>query len=287
MGLKKRLALQLVRTKFKVLATLSHQKAAEAAFTLFCTPQLRSQKPHTKLFQSAEHLSFSFEGETIKGFCWNSKGTKKILILHGFESTALNFEGFISPLIQHGFCVLAFDAVAHGYSTGRQTTVVQYKALIKNIVGRYGPVQYFLAHSLGGLAVSLYLETVKTKPEGLVLIAPATETETAINQYFAVVQLPDATKKAFSNLIQEKSGHPVSWFSVKRAVRKLDVPILWCHDKEDKMTPLSDVTPLMQQKPAHIEFFITEGLGHRRIYRSKEVQQKVISFLTSRYPTHA
>jgi fermentation-respiration switch protein FrsA (DUF1100 family) len=57
-------------------------------------------------------------------------------------------------------------------------------------------------------------------------------------------------------------------------------PVLWIHDKDDDITPLSDVSPLIDLAPDNIEFMITEGLGHRKIYKDNRVQKKVIDFLS-------
>jgi hypothetical protein len=54
---------------------------------------------------------------------------------------------------------------------------------------------------------------------------------------------------------------------------------LWCHDKDDDMTPLSDVEPIIEKGYSNFKFFITEGLGHRRIYRDNKVSKEVIDFL--------
>jgi hypothetical protein len=36
---------------------------------------------------------------------------------------------------------------------------------------------------------------------------------------------------------------------------------------------------LLEQPPPHVEFFITEGLGHSRIYRDNQVRKKVLEML--------
>ena len=172
---------------------------------------------------------------------------KKALILHGYESSVINFDRYIKPLVKKGYEVLAFDAPAHGRSTGRTINVLIYKELVETICSNYGPIESFIAHSLGGLSLSLAVEGMKhTKDWKLVLIAPATETTTAINSYFQFLQLDDGVKKEFGKVIHELSGHKPEWFSVARAVKHIKAQILWAHDKDDNMTPLSDVEPVIQ-----------------------------------------
>jgi hypothetical protein len=54
---------------------------------------------------------------------------------------------------------------------------------------------------------------------------------------------------------------------------------LWIHDEEDDVTPLSDALKVKELELPNVEFYITRGLGHRRIYRDKTVKNKVIDFL--------
>ena len=121
-----KLVLKYIRTKFKILSAISKRKTAEKAFILFCTPQYRNRKKLPKIFSEAESVRFSFHNYHIQGYRWNTSSDKRILILHGFESSVVNFDHYIRPLIRKGYCVLAFDAPAHGRSTGKVVNVLDY-----------------------------------------------------------------------------------------------------------------------------------------------------------------
>jgi hypothetical protein len=45
------------------------------------------------------------------------------------------------------------------------------------------------------------------------------------------------------------------------------------------MTPLSDVEPIMEKNYPNFHFIISEGLGHRRIYRDNKSLKAIIEFL--------
>ncbi len=129
MAFSKKLALHYIRTKFTLLSAVSKKKAAAAAFELFCTPQRRNKKPLTPIFHDAEKIQFQFAGEAVHGFRWNAGRAKKLLILHGFESSIVNFAHFIDPLLKKDYEVLAFDAPAHGRSNGKTFNELLYKQL--------------------------------------------------------------------------------------------------------------------------------------------------------------
>ncbi len=131
MELKQSLAIAYIRTKFKILATISTRKTAEEAFKLFCPPLTKPITEIPQLFKDAEKLSFESNGLKIQGYRWNYPQQNKVLVLHGFSSAACKFERYIANLIDKGYEVLAFDAPAHGNSEGKTVNVVQYSDMIK------------------------------------------------------------------------------------------------------------------------------------------------------------
>ena len=280
MKLTQRLALSYIRTKFKVLSSISKKKAAEKAFELFCTPQRRNRKPPPKIFDQAEKLHFKIDGIEVHGWRWNHPAERKALILHGFESSVTNFDRYIKPLMKKGYEVLAFDAPAHGRSEGKQINAPLYKRTILEIYKRYGPIHSFMAHSFGGLAVCLALEEIShIADHRLVLIAPATETTSAIDSFFKFLQLAPSIRPEFEKLIVEKGGVDPAWYSISRAMKHIRAKVLWIHDEEDETTPVRDVLKVRSENYINIEFVITKGLGHRRIYRDNKVAKLVIDFL--------
>lgn len=284
MKLSQRLALSYIRTKFKLLAAISKKKAAEKAFELFCTPQKRNLKQPPKIFEQAEKIQFKVEGITVKGWHWRPDTAvvpaKKVLILHGFESSATNYDRYIRPLLRKGYEVLAADAPAHGRSGGSQINAPLYKRMIKAICKQFGPVQSFMAHSFGGLAVCLALEEISHSPDyRLVLIAPATETTTAIDTFFNFLKLDNDLREEFDKVIIKKGGVTPSWYSIRRTMKHIKAKVLWIHDEEDDTTPLSDALKVKEDNHSNIQFVITKGLGHRRIYRDNKVTKQIIEFL--------
>ncbi len=263
-----------------MLSAISNKKTAELALELFCTPQLRYKKTLPEIFKQAEKLQFRHYGETVTGYRWNRGGHRKVLIAHGFNSTVAKFDRYIKPLVRKEYEVLAFDAPAHGYSTGKTINAVMFKDMITHINKEYGPVKSFMGHSFGGLAISLGLEEIEhDENTRVVLIAPATESKTAIDTFFSFMKLNDAVRKEFDEYIFRLRNKPPEWYSVSRAVENIKAKILWCHDKDDVMTPWADAAKVMEREHLNIEFIVTKGLGHRRIYRENSIFKAIIEFL--------
>jgi pimeloyl-ACP methyl ester carboxylesterase len=283
MGLKEKLVLGYLRTKLKLLSFLSKKKAAAAAFSLFTTPQFRNTKELPPVFNTAKTIDLDFLNYTIRGYSWNDQSENKVLILHGFESTVVNFSQYVQPLLDKGFAVYAFDAPAHGRSSGKTVNAVIYKDFVKMINDKFGPVRNFITHSFGGLAISLAMEEIPhDETFKIVLIAPATETSTAVGQLFSMFHLKESLRPAFENYIQKISGQRSEWFSVKRAAENIKAKVLWIHDAGDDMTPIADIEPVMNKKYPNFEFMITRGLGHRRIYRDKNIVESIVNFISKK-----
>jgi alpha-beta hydrolase superfamily lysophospholipase len=264
---------------------LSPRKAAEAAYELFCTPYGRSKKlKEPPLFHKAEKISFFHENNKINGFRWlpEHPNGKKVLIIHGFRSYSYKFEKYITPLRKEGFEVIAFDAPAHGISGGSKINALIYKRMLLEADAKFGPFFGWIGHSLGGLAASLAFEELKNKEtKKLVLIAPATETEHAIQGFFSLLKVDDQVQQAFRQLLREITGKDVSYFSVRRMVNENIVPVLWVHDRQDTICPFEDVKPVIDKKLQHIQFLITEQLGHSKVYKDNKVCKEIIGFLSA------
>lgn len=265
-----------------MIALVSKKKAAKKALKLFSTPMQRAKVKSPPVFEKGEKLSFKLEGHTIRGHRWlpRTATIKKILILHGFESSSKKFNSYISAFIKKGYEVLAFDAPGHGESGGKEINLPLYVKMIDEIYKRFGPVDSFMGHSFGGLAIAHFLETIPhNEATKIALVAPATETKTAIDLFFEYLGLDEEVRKEFDKLILERTGQPSDHFSIRRAMQHIHAPVLWVHDQEDEITPIKDVLKVQEDSHPHIKFLFTKGLGHRKIYRDEGVMKNVVEFL--------
>ena len=282
MKLTQRLAIGYVQTKFKLLSVISKRKAAEKAFVIFGTPFMKSIRKAP--IKNAEVIHFQLNNKKMNGYRWNHPQAKKALILHGFGSAAHKFEDYALLLIEKGFEVLAFDAPAHGNSEGDTTNAIEYSEMIIEVMERFGPIENFIAHSFGGISLSLALEQVthdaNTK---VVFIAPATETTSAVDGAFKMLKLKNETvRNEFENIILNLTGKNVAWFSMRRAMDNIKATILWVHDEEDDITPWADALKVKEDNHPNIKFVCTKGLGHRKIYHDESIKKQVIDFMEKR-----
>lgn len=284
MKLIQRIVLKYYRIKFKALELVSLSKAAEEAFELFCTPYSKRRSYAVPgVFQNAGKISFRFQNHEINGFRWKPDALNgcKVLICHGFDSNSYKFERYIQPLCKQGFEVFAFDAPAHGVSTGKTITALLYKDMIVKVNADYGPFSAIMAHSFGGIAVALAIEELEIKNlKRLVLIAPATETTRSLNDFCRYLRISERLKQEMEKLIVQIEGQPSSWYSVARIIQLVRIPVLWLHDKADTITPYQDMEHLTKLHLPSVKFIITEGLGHS-LYREDKVSEQILAFIST------
>lgn len=283
-GFSERIYLQFLRTKFKTLSKLAPATAGRMAFDLFCTPYPKYKKRKAPaIFNHSTKLTVVLKDKTkIKGFEWHSStpNGQTVLIAHGYASFAYKFEHYITPLLKMGYRVLAFDAPGHGQSEGKHINVVVYQEAIEQIMQQCGPVNHFIGHSLGALTLSMIAEQIDHPNERkFVLIAPATKTTTTFDNFFKMMHFNQVTKDAFINQVLSLTAHKVEYFASDRALANYKGPLLWVHDQEDLVCPYKDLEEFQKKAPSNVEFLITNGLGHNKVYKTAEVMDQIMAFL--------
>lgn len=280
MKLGQKLAVNYLRARLNLQAIFSPRRAAEKAFDIFCTPHYRSRKPASPLFQKALPQHITVRGIRLVGYKFNSGGEKRILILHGFESSVRNFDGIVNALIKKNYEVIAFDAPAHGLSGGKQITLPLYVEMIELIYYKYGGLQGCVAHSFGGLAVGLFAEKLPADSAlRLALIAPLTATKVATDSFFRFLQLGLPVRREFETILEEKGGKPSAWYSLSRVFEHLQADVLYVQDKQDDITTYADAQALFDHGYPRLQPMVTEGLGHKQVYRDAKVIRAVAEFL--------
>jgi len=279
MTTKMKLLIWGLRVYLHFLSIISIKKASLVAFRIFSTPIRKAKPTKPDVFNLAKPLSLTIETYRIIGYKWEYNNQKKALIVHGFESRAYNFEKYIQPLIDLGFDVYAMDAKAHGDSEGKTIVLPDYLAIIKELEKQFGKFDVYLGHSFGGLALSLYLESNPNPSSKAILIAPATETSTAIQMFCKFLHLSPKIEKGILQLILERAGVSVDFYSIKRALPQIKSKILWFHDLNDDITPYTDAKLVFDTKQANATFITTHGLGHRRIYKDEKVMNQIFKYI--------
>jgi hypothetical protein len=93
------------------------------------------------------------------------------------------------------------------------------------------------------------------------------------------LRLHNEIRPEFEKLVLEAGGLPSEWYSIRRAMKNISATTLWFHDTDDDTTPLADALKVREENHPNVEFVISSGLGHRRIYRENKITKAIIDFL--------
>lgn len=281
MNVQKKLAISYLKNKLTLLTIINKNSGGKEAFRLFCTPLVRYKGKEAGIFKDGKRLEFGQDGKMVRGYECNPSGDKTVLILHGFSSSCHKFDKYAEALVKKNYRVLAFDAPAHGASDGKTINALEYSKMIQKVVEHYGPVDAFMGHSFGGMAICLALENIPhNENTRLVLIAPATETTSAVEGALKMLRIRHRrVREALDDHIYKVSGQPTTWFSIRRAIKNIKARVLWIHDHDDDVTPMADALKVQEDNNPNVKFILTNGLGHQKIYKDAAVKAAIIDFI--------
>lgn len=287
-------ALKVIRPVMKLSSTLSPDITGRLAFRLFCTPigharindanpQMRAAKA---LFGRAEHRVVTHGCGYVKTAWFEPAGVSRgtVLVLHGCTGQSLFMAGFIEPLLEKGFRVVAMDLPAHGASSGKRLTFPLAIEAISSVVRDELPLAGIVAHSFGGAvalaAVAGGVEAFAPIPvHRIVTVAAPRAMQGYGRQFSETLGLTSRGHAAFEGEVMAIAGRPMESFSGTDYLRRTLVPTQVIHAPDDKEIPFSDADDLASAG-AHVELVPMPGLGHRRILMSPAVHQSAADFIS-------
>ncbi len=263
----------------KLLQSISPDLATKYVRFLFQKPIKHKMPEGEKPWFEKADINFIAVPEIDKSIAvykWG-EGDKKALVVHGWSGRATQLFKIIDALLKEGYEVYSFDAPAHGKSTGKKTMMPEYIKTIQKISEVFGPFEIAVGHSMGGISL---LNTQGEKPifKKLVVIGTPDSIFNIFNGFVKMLELKPIVAEKLIAVFEKITGKSIFEFHGSNNTKKIKEPILIIHDKQDKEVPLVDAENNYKQAQ-NAEIFITEGLGHNRILKNKEVIDKIIDFV--------
>jgi pimeloyl-ACP methyl ester carboxylesterase len=200
--------------------------------------------------------------------------------MHGWGGSRAQMTGFVEPLLDAGFRVIAYDQPAHGESNGKTTNILEIAATMDLIMQQHGRFEAVIAHSFGTL-VTTYSCVIGNfiPPSKLVYFGAFNRLMDALPRFQAATQLPEEMIHPLRRMIDKNLGEYVlRTINHDELVKNLNVPALMFHDRSDNVTPMEDSRKIAQawRSARYIE---TDGLGHRGALQSRKIHEQVVGFL--------
>jgi pimeloyl-ACP methyl ester carboxylesterase len=272
--------LKWLRTGFQFLGTVAPSVTGRIALNLFLTPRKRpiSSKAQ-QIMQQAEQITIAHGSRHLAAYVWENDGPT-VLLIHGWESNASGMRGFVRPLHEQGFRVVAFDGPAHGRSTGRQTNFIDYSGAIETAIKTLGPVQAIVAHSFGAAAA---LFTLSREPslgvERVVSIGAPSRLKEMVDIWTTFVGMTHSSVTEMRRKLVDRVGLPLEGIAVETAVSQLTIPGLIIHDQADTVVPYANAEAIHNQWH-NSTLITTQGLDHRGPLQDRNILRQVTAFLT-------
>jgi pimeloyl-ACP methyl ester carboxylesterase len=224
---------------------------------------------------TAEHTILPVEGIPVTVYRWGAGPV--IVFVHGWSGRATQVAAFVEPLTTAGYCVIAFDAPAHGKTPGRRTNILEFVAALQAIAAAYGPLYGAITHSFGGMVLAYGLHKGVEAGRVVCLSSPA-RLEFLVERFARMLTLPDPVVADLSRRLEKRFTADV-WetLSTDSNARTLTMPALIVHDRDDREVPWRQGKMIAAAWPG-AQWLATRGLGHRRILHDAATVKTVVDF---------
>ena len=264
---------------FKALELIAPYVAMRTAAHVFSKPIKFRVPKHEKrsiVTYSQQKHHISEIDRDIVVYQWENTG-EKVLIIHGWSSRGTQMYRIAEKLHQAGFHVVAFDAPAHGKSTGKTTNMLQIIEVTQYLKHYFGDFYALVGHSLGGNIAHQYARAAN-KLEKIVTIAAVDKISTVFANFIKMVGLSDKTYRRMTHYFEQKYSVDINDYDTSIAAKEVNIPSLVIHDKQDFDVGYDCAVQIVKNNK-NATLMTTEGLGHSKILNDSKVVEAVASFI--------
>lgn len=217
---------------------------------------------------------------SIATYQWGT-GTRTALLMHGWDGRASQFATLVRDLVTEGWRVVAFDAPAHGDSSGRRTDVRDWVTAARHLAGTEGPFELVIGHSFGGFAaLTAVREGVQARR--VITISAAGSVQAFHDEFERMLRLSPRASAAFEQAFHRRLGisreEGVSRFDSLAHPLPPEVELLIVHDEGDRRLSVENAHALRRAHGERSHLLLTRGLGHNRILGADLVLDAALEF---------
>jgi pimeloyl-ACP methyl ester carboxylesterase len=269
-----------LRAVFRTVGSVAPETAARWAETIFCTPPRHQPRSGDEAFlTTGRRFAVPSGREELAAWEWPSgrPDARTVVLVHGWGSRAGRFSTMGQALVAGGFRVVAYDAPAHGRSTGRRASLIEFAQALHSVRHAVGPVHAVVGHSLGGAAGVLALRDGLAADRAVLIAAPAdvVRFSTAFADH---LRIPTVARTAMRRNLEVRLNARWDDLHLPAIVRGLRAAALVVHDREDADVPFSHAEEIAAAWPG-ARLLATKGLGHRAVLRDPGVVEATVGFL--------
>jgi pimeloyl-ACP methyl ester carboxylesterase len=265
----------------KFLQAISPKLATVFAAKLFTTPlkhRIPKRELHMEQNSRQEKLWVPKISKEIHLYHYG-ESKRKVLLVHGWSGRGTQLVKIADELLQKGFSTISFDAPAHAKSGSKTTLMPEFIASILEIEKQFGPFEFAVGHSLGGMSI---LNAIK---QGLsvkkaVIIGSGDIIQDILDEFVLRMKLKPKIATMMKAYFEKKYGVEMESYSASFAAKSVEIPVLVIHDEDDDEIPVTAAHNILRNLK-NGTILITEKLGHRKILGDKKVIENILNFIST------
>ncbi|WP_264524136.1 alpha/beta hydrolase [Flavobacterium sp. N502536] len=270
---------QFIIVSAKICAFFSTKLVTSYAAKLFTTP-IKHKVPKRELEMEQKSIQKTIPIPAIDKSVVTyeyGKSDRKILLVHGWSGRGTQLFKIADELLKNGYSTVSFDAPAHGKSEGKSTIMSEFIASILEIEKQFGPFEFAIGHSLGGMSV---LNAIKDglQVKKAVIIGSGDIVQDILDDFVAKLELKQEISERMRAHFEDKYQVKMDDYSAYKAAQKVKIPVLVIHDHDDPEVSVKAGIHIHKQLE-NGTLYLTEGLGHRKILGNQNVIKKTLDFI--------
>ena len=274
---RQRIVRSFLQAAFGLVSKISPRMCAIPAESLFRSPpRHRRTRAEQAVLAEGTALRVPIPGGSLAAWTWGEG--PRVLLVHGWGGHAGRLARYVHPLLEAGFSVVAFDAPAHGLSTGKRCSLPEFVGSILVVAAAVGKVTAVVAHSVGAAACALALRR-GLSADRAVLLAPPADPEHYVDRFARFFGIPKAARDFMKERLVSRYGTKWEDLRVPDSGPPTSCRLLVFHDGRDNAVPFRDGISLVSRW-GDASLVRTSGLGHHRIVREPRVIAEALVFLS-------
>ncbi len=282
MAKKKKQVLQVpsyIRSSVKALSFFSDKWATRYAFRLFVTP-VKFPLPKREIPMDTFSVKYPMELPKCKKDIMvyeNGSGSKKALIIHGWNGRGTQLFSIVKELVNLGYTVVSFDAPGHGKASRNKSQMIEFMEAVFILERKYEHFDVVIGHSLGGMTAMNCLSR-GFKAQKAVIIGSGDVIEDVIADFIRMIGLPSRITPKLRMYFEQKYEDKVTHYTIHEQALRIKIPVLVIHDRNDTDVPYTAAENIVKNL-ANGRLLLTEKLGHRKILGDTGVLNAIKTFI--------
>lgn len=268
-----------IRTSARAMSYVSDKWVIRFAYKLFISP-VRFPTPEREKGMDAFSIKYPLilpqSGKDILVYEYG-EGQKTALLVHGWSGRGTQLFAIANLLKMRGYKVISFDAPGHGKSSKTKTHLLEFMETVTFLDEKFQGFDVIVGHSLGAVT-TLNCLARGVRAQKAVAISSGDNMVDVLRDFVKKIGLKEKIVVKLQRYFEHKLHNKMADYHVAEQAKKINVPVLLIHDKNDLDVPYQSSVEI-HQSMSNATLLLTEKLGHRKILGDENVLKNIANFL--------